>query len=209
MTVLLSSYCQRRFVALESINSNDCLIQSQSSIDLIQGVDFSYLGISQTNKNTGVGDAQERYCDRINPLLNSFFSDSSEQLLIPKFESTSQITDVCDPLTGKTALEPLSGDLNDGGIVFIDPNVTDYQNLLTDIKTSEAIVLDSNRDGIEQITEILAQRSHISNIHIVSHAQEANIFLGTTNLNANTLNTYANNLNDWSKALTSEADILF
>lgn len=201
---------------MEPTNSNDCLIQSQSSIDLIQGVDFSYLGISQTARNTGIGDSQEQTCDRINPLINSFSNPdfSSEQLFFPNrqntaFESTSQITDACDPLTGKTALEPLSGDLNDSGIIFIDPNVTDYQNLLTNIKASEAIVLDTNRDGIEQITEILAQRSHISNIHIVSHAQEANLLLGTANLNASTLNTYASDLRDWSKALTSEADLLF
>ncbi|MCU0533101.1 MAG: DUF4347 domain-containing protein [Hydrococcus sp. Prado102] len=213
---------------MEPIDNNNRLIQSPSSIELGQEVDFSYLGLSEISQNTGIGDSQEKYLTPINPVLDSLpVSElSSEQLLFPTHKNTvsevrkalplspgqSHSTVACDPLTGKTDLEPLSGErdlLNNNGIVFIDPGVADYQSLLRGVKVSEAIVLDSTRDGIEQITEILAQRSHISNIHIVSHAQTANIFLGSTNLNENTLNAYANNLRDWSRSLTAEADILF
>lgn len=201
------------------MDNNIHLMQPRSLTELGQEVDFSYLGLSEIDRNTGVGNSQEQYLDSIDPLLEL----SSEQLLFSTYQnpvsevqqqSQSQTTVAFDPLTGKTDIEPLSGDLNNNGldsssIIFIDPTVTDYQSLVTGVKASEAIVLDASRDGIEQITEILAQRSHISTIHIVSHAQAANIFLGEANLNENTLNAYASNLRDWSRALTSEADILF
>ena len=64
-------------------------------------------------------------------------------------------------------------------IVFIDSAVEDHAALTADISSSaEVVMLDADRDGIEQIAEILASRSDISAIHIVSHGDQAELQLG-------------------------------
>jgi uncharacterized repeat protein (TIGR01451 family) len=94
-------------------------------------------------------------------------------------------------------------------IVFIDPQVDNYQNLVAGTQPgTEVIVLDAARDGVEQITEVLANRSNINSVHIVSHGGSGNLRLGAARLNSETVNNYAAQLQNWSKALTADADIL-
>ena len=65
-------------------------------------------------------------------------------------------------------------------LVFIDTSVGDYQTLIEGIDTNaEIILLDSTKDGIEQIAEVLEGRSDIDAIHIVSHGNEGELQLGT------------------------------
>ncbi|PSF36651.1 crotonobetainyl-CoA--carnitine CoA-transferase [Aphanothece hegewaldii CCALA 016] len=94
-------------------------------------------------------------------------------------------------------------------LVFIDPAITDYYSLISQVKASEVILLDSSRDGIEQITETLANRNNITDIHLISHGQVGNVQLGSAILNINTLATYTDDFQKWSKSLTPDADLLF
>ncbi|MEH2287876.1 DUF4347 domain-containing protein [Nostoc sp.] len=96
-------------------------------------------------------------------------------------------------------------------IVFIDPKVIDYQNLLTGITLgSEVVILDANRDGLAQITEFLAKRefNSVQSIHIVSHGSVGSLQLGSINFNLSNLDSYKNQLQKWASALTDKADIL-
>ncbi|WP_341735124.1 DUF4347 domain-containing protein, partial [Microcoleus sp. EPA2] len=93
--------------------------------------------------------------------------------------------------------------------VFIDAAVTDYQTLLDGVKLGvEAIILDSDRDGIEQITEVLANRTNIDSIHLVSHGEPGSLQLGKTRLSIDNLEAYSQQLQQWRRALTVDADIL-
>lgn len=94
-------------------------------------------------------------------------------------------------------------------LVFIDPTIADYQSLISKVKTSNVILLDSSRDGIEQITEALANKRNVTDIHLISHGQAGSVQLGSTNLNTNTLSSYTNELQNWSNSLTPDGDILF
>ncbi len=83
-------------------------------------------------------------------------------------------------------------------IVFIDSQVEDYQLLAAGVIPGiEVVVLESDRNGIEQITEVLSQRTDISTIHLVSHGSPGCIYLGNTNLSLNTLNQYEEKLRSW------------
>ncbi|NEN91321.1 MAG: DUF4347 domain-containing protein [Okeania sp. SIO3H1] len=62
---------------------------------------------------------------------------------------------------------------------------------------TETITLESNRDGIKQITEVLAQRSNINAIHIISHGSPGCLYLGNAELNLDTINNYIWNLQQW------------
>src|SRR4028118_304548 len=98
---------------------------------------------------------------------------------------------------------------NPSTIVFIDAAVADYQTLLDQVKLGvEAIVIDSHRDGVEQISEVLANRTNIDSIHLVSHGEPGSLQLGKTTLSVDNLEAYGEQLQQWRRALTIDADIL-
>ncbi|WP_293241421.1 MULTISPECIES: DUF4347 domain-containing protein [unclassified Microcoleus] len=88
-------------------------------------------------------------------------------------------------------------------LLFIDGNVDNYQSLASGARPgTEVFILDSARDGVEQISEVLASRSDIKSVHIVSHGGSGNLQLGATRLNSETLNTYSEQLQQWGNSLT-------
>lgn len=95
-------------------------------------------------------------------------------------------------------------------IVFIDPTVSDIATLLAGISANaEIVVFDPTRDGVEQMAEVLSGRSGIDAIHILSHGSEANLQLGTGDLNAITIGSrYFDDLRMIGQALSADADIL-
>ena len=94
-------------------------------------------------------------------------------------------------------------------IVFIDSTVEDYQSLVAGVKPeTEVIILDPLQNGVVQITQVLANRTDISSVHIVSHGSEGNLQLGSTLLNYDNLEAYTSFWEQWTGALTADADIL-
>ncbi len=93
-------------------------------------------------------------------------------------------------------------------IVFIDRAVTDYESLIAGIQPGTSVViLDSNQDGVEQITQAL-QGGNYQSVQIISHGSSGTLQLGATQLTANNLNSYSNQLQQWKNYLTDDADIL-
>ena len=94
-------------------------------------------------------------------------------------------------------------------IAFIDTQVENYQSLMAGVKPgTEVVVLDANRDAIDQITEILALRSNIDSIHIVSHGAPGSLQLGDGSVSLDNLEAYSEQLQQWRSALNLGADIL-
>ncbi|MGK7899453.1 MAG: DUF4347 domain-containing protein [Xenococcus sp. (in: cyanobacteria)] len=93
-------------------------------------------------------------------------------------------------------------------LTFVDTNVDNYQSLIPEGNSDEIVLLDNSRDGIEQITEVLATKSDIASINLISHGLDAQLQLGNIFLNHHSLATYTNELRSWSDALTEDADIL-
>ncbi|WP_430450746.1 DUF4347 domain-containing protein [Rhodopirellula europaea] len=98
-------------------------------------------------------------------------------------------------------------------IIIIDALTPELDALLEDLRLhradSEVFVLDANRDGITQITEILESRSDVRSLQILSHSEDASVRLGNLWLGADNLDAYAGEIASWQHALTSDADILF
>ncbi|MEM9449332.1 MAG: DUF4347 domain-containing protein [Cyanobacteria bacterium P01_E01_bin.6] len=87
-------------------------------------------------------------------------------------------------------------------LVVIDPGVDSYQMLLDGVVDgAELFVLDSNRDGVQQITEIFQTlNSQIQNgisLHIISHGSPGTLYLGNRELSLSTLALYAEDLTSW------------
>ena len=105
-------------------------------------------------------------------------------------------------------------------LVFVDPAVQDYERLYASIIADDhygdtsgtgnmqVVVLDAERDGIEQITEALAGYTNVAGIHILSHGSNGSLQLGSTSLTNANLDDYQQQLGSWHTALDGEADIL-
>ena len=94
-------------------------------------------------------------------------------------------------------------------IVFVDAGIDNLQSFLAGIIPGvEVIVLDSTRDGVQQITDILTKRHGISSLHIVSHGESGCLNLGIAQLDMTTIHRYAKDWQLWKSALQKDADIL-
>ncbi len=94
-------------------------------------------------------------------------------------------------------------------LVIVDPNVSNYQTLINNVEPgTEVVVLDANRNGIEQITEVLAAHQNLDSVQILSHGDAGSLQLGNANLDGENLEGYRNQLQQWGEALTAKGDIL-
>ncbi|WP_144054291.1 SdrD B-like domain-containing protein, partial [Pleurocapsa sp. PCC 7319] len=85
--------------------------------------------------------------------------------------------------------------------VFIDSQVEDFQALASGVVSGiEIVILDRNRDGIQQITAALRHQKQLSIIHIVSHGSPGCLYLGNTQLSLDTLDEYSAELKTWFPA---------
>jgi large repetitive protein len=76
-------------------------------------------------------------------------------------------------------------------------------------KSGEVIILDPNRDGVEQIAEVLKGRKDVTAIHILSHGNAGQLRLGNATLNqASMAGEHADELVTIKAALSVNADIL-
>ncbi len=94
-------------------------------------------------------------------------------------------------------------------IVFIDSRVPDYATIANVYDDgTEIIVLDSDRDGLRQISESLTGKSGYGSIQIFSHGSPGTLYLGRSTLNSQTIGTYERELGDIGSALHADGDLL-
>ncbi|MBD2776833.1 DUF4347 domain-containing protein, partial [Iningainema tapete] len=97
----------------------------------------------------------------------------------------------------------------DSMLVVIDPKVEDYAMLAANVhEGANVFILDINRDGVEQITEVLGQHP-ASTLHIVSHGSPGCLAVGNTYLSLENLDRYADDLKTWSSFLSSGSVLLY
>ena len=94
------------------------------------------------------------------------------------------------PLASPPTVEPVSKE-----IVFVDPNVPDYQTLLDGIRQdAQVIILDAGQDGVAQSTAVLAEQNGVSAVHIISHGGPGSLQLGSASLPSMTFSSYLEQL---------------
>ena len=131
-------------------------------------------------------------------LLSGGSSEVSEQTLVIEVshEDSSSESTTLDSLAQSSPTQSTAS-----GVVFIDSSVPDIEQLLDDIATSdrdlEVFVLSADRDGVDQITEILESRTDIASVHIVSHSEDSAVKLGNVWLGESNLDGYAGQLASW------------
>lgn len=97
-------------------------------------------------------------------------------------------------------------------LIVIDSAVEDADSLLSTLLQNDRVFrilrLNSDTDGLTQITQKLEELGGASAIHLLTHGSSGEIRLGSTTLNANTLASHAAELLAWQHMLTNDADIL-
>lgn len=94
-------------------------------------------------------------------------------------------------------------------IVFVDGKLQDAQQLIAGLPSgTEFVVLDSNKDGLQQIADYLKDRSNVDAIHLLSHGSEGTVELGNTWLNTQNIGQHSQTLNAIGAALAADGDIL-
>src|SRR4028118_2087768 len=98
----------------------------------------------------------------------------------------------------RCSMPNLNNQASGSAIAFIDTLVENYQGLIAGVKPgTEVVVLDGNRDAIDQITDILALRTNIDSIHIVSHGAPGSLQLGDGSLCLDDIEGDRNSLQHW------------
>lgn len=99
-------------------------------------------------------------------------------------------------------------------LVFVDASVPQSFELTEEVKRLggpdyvQVVFLDSERDGIEQIDDVISNSENIESVHIFSHGNQNGIQLGSTWLNQETLTPYASTLAGWRDSFSADADLL-
>ena len=94
-------------------------------------------------------------------------------------------------------------------IAIIDLAVEGYESLLADLADGTvSFVLNSEQDGLDQISNILATYKNVNSLHLFSHGSAGQLQLGNTILNSDNMAEYSNELADWASSFTQNADIL-
>jgi hypothetical protein len=76
-------------------------------------------------------------------------------------------------------------------VVFIDSTVSDYHTLAAGvIPGTTTIILNSEEDGITQITRFLTAHPHCDTLHIISHGAPGCLYLGNSQVNLKNLDLY-------------------
>ncbi len=99
---------------------------------------------------------------------------------------------------------------NQKELVFIDESILDI-GILDLLKRSdiEVVKLSSSSNQLNQIDAYLNGRNDLTAIHIVTHGREAEIALGSINLNSDNLQDYSTTFANIGSRLGSDGDILF
>ena len=106
-------------------------------------------------------------------------------------------------------------------LVFVDASVSDVDRLISDLlaqsdaeRTLRIYTLDTTRDGLQQIAEVLrslqdqTQGQTVDAIHLITHGDARGVQIGGTWLTADNVWQYASQIGNWSLKLSAEADVL-
>ncbi|MFZ6642995.1 DUF4347 domain-containing protein, partial [Undibacterium sp. TC4M20W] len=124
----------------------------------------------------------------------------------PKFDASALAILAAPVNSSAPSAPPVSGRVE---IVFIEDNVRDIDTLLKGIGDGREVhILDSSKDGLAQMADILAGRKDIDALHLISHGKEASVNLGGLILDQSTLSSHATELKTIGDSLSKDGDIL-
>jgi hypothetical protein len=140
---------------------------------------------------------------------SNFIYSASTATLIPPTVTALPLPFTSAPATVSAIADLPTAFPRSASLLFIAQTVENYQSLMAGVAPeTEVQLLDGTQDAIAQITNVLAGRSDIASLHIVSHGDVGELKLGNSPLSLQTLPTYTSQIQSWAQALAPDADIL-
>ncbi|MEZ6120420.1 MAG: DUF4347 domain-containing protein [Pirellulaceae bacterium] len=94
-------------------------------------------------------------------------------------------------------------------LMLVDDQLADVDQLLQGVDSDcEVVLLSAEQDFVDQVTQILAARRGVQQLHIVTHGSEGQIHLGQQVIDQAALDAASDQIRQWIPALTVDADIL-
>jgi len=99
-------------------------------------------------------------------------------------------------------------------LIIIDADTPDHQTLVGDIVSNdesrrfEVLLLETDQDGITQISQVLSQYQDLDAVHLISHGTDAALQLGNTTLDQSTLASRGDTIAAWGNAFSEKGDLL-
>jgi hypothetical protein len=100
-------------------------------------------------------------------------------------------------------------------LVLVDASLPDRDRLLADFlratggeRPVEIVVLDPNRDGIDQVGDAFASRRGLTAVHVLAHGAAGAVQLGATTLDAGVLAERAPAIGEWAPTFAAHGDLL-
>lgn len=101
-------------------------------------------------------------------------------------------------------------------LIIVDQQIDHFQQLIDELNAASAptvirdiVTIDATHNGIEQITQLLAEYHDLDAIHILGHGAEQGLQFGPTWLTAQNIDQYASQFAVWGGALEANGDLLF
>ncbi|WP_417746389.1 tail fiber protein [Rosistilla oblonga] len=107
-------------------------------------------------------------------------------------------------------VDDTSVDRSGAQVLFIDARVGDIETLVAGAREDvEVVIIDTDRDGLQQIADYLDGRVDLAAVHIVSHGSSGQLLLGSSPINNENLAGFAEELSGIGNALAQGGDLLF
>ena len=205
----LQNFMQQAWVSLQSAKAiADSLIKTATAAPS-SGVDVTTLESRVLLSATPLvvpADVQEVEAN-VDESVENVVTDGDSQTVEDK-QVASETTDSSPSFETEIASQNLQ--VVERELVFVDSAAGNFQQLVDDLIASsdekrsfEVILLDENRDGIEQITSHLSSVENVSAIHIVSHGEDGAIRLGNTLLSEESIGQYVGDLSQWQQYVSA------
>lgn len=140
--------------------------------------------------------------------------DEVLQAIAPEDGVTPETVDLAAFSTA--AVESASPAIQVRELMFLDPHAADLERLIDDLnqqriagRAIDLVMLDDWRDGVDQISDALSHYSQLEAVHVISHGDDGEVWLGSTRLNLSVLGGYVGEFARWGQSLASDADLLF
>ncbi|WP_409311494.1 DUF4347 domain-containing protein, partial [Pectobacterium sp. B1J-3] len=123
--------------------------------------------------------------------------------------TSSEQNNATHDITTDVVVQAVAGETTRKEAVFIDTAVTDYQTLIDNVPAGvDVFLLDSSKDGLNQLAAWAETHRGYDAIHILSHGSEGQIRLGNLTLDSATAEARSADLAKLGTALTQDGDLL-
>ena len=128
----------------------------------------------------------------------------------PSHADVPAATSAPAPAAGQPNIPSLAPNPAADQILFIDTRVADWQTLAAGVgKDVQVVLIDPNKDGIQQVTNALQGRQNLESIQFLTYGQSGEIELGNSVVTTASLSSHAAEVASWGDHLAAGADVAF